>query len=124
MSETQTKRRIPFWLTLSVMANLLLFGLITGMVLRTPHHRMGPDGMGHERPPVLGEASREDRMMVRRMMMEAFQSAKRARRRALRWAMRYRLSPMMPRRCDARSAPCAARMRRCIRPSMNRWLSG
>ena len=75
MSDPTPKRRIPFWLTLSIMANLLLLGLVVGSVLRSPHHRLGPDGMAPQRPPILGEASHGDRMMVRRIMMEAFQSA-------------------------------------------------
>ncbi|WP_340692186.1 periplasmic heavy metal sensor [Hyphomonas sp.] len=75
MSDPTPKRRIPFWLTLSIMANLLLLGLVVGSVLRSPHHRLGPDGMAPQRPPILGEASHGDRKVVRRIMMEAFQSA-------------------------------------------------
>jgi uncharacterized membrane protein len=75
MSDPTPKRRIPFWLTLSIMANLLLVGLVAGMMLRTPYHRFGSEGVAPQRPPILGEASHGDRMVVRRMMMEAFQSA-------------------------------------------------
>lgn len=75
MSETSPKRQIPFWLTLSVMANLLLVGLVAGALLRGHPGGPAPDGMRGERPPVLEGASREDRMLVRRMMMEAFRSA-------------------------------------------------
>ncbi|MFT5776164.1 periplasmic heavy metal sensor [Hyphomonas sp.] len=75
MSDPTPKRRIPFWLTLSIMANLLLMGLVIGWILRSPHHRFGPEGMSSQRPPILGEASHGDRMMVRRIMMEAFRSA-------------------------------------------------
>ena len=73
MSETRPTRRIPFWLTLSVMANLLLVGLLIGMALRGPVH--GPDGGDGPRPPMLEGASQEDRMVVRKMMMESFRSA-------------------------------------------------
>ena len=75
MSDPTPKRRIPFWLTLSIMANLLLLGLVVGAVLRSPKHRLGPEGMAPQRPPIMGDASRGDRMVVRRIMMEAFQSA-------------------------------------------------
>ncbi len=89
MSEPTPTRRIPFWLTLSIMANLLLVGLVAGSMLRSPRNGFGPDGMPPQRPPVLGEASLADRMMVRRMMMEAFRSADRevADRRAARAAL-------------------------------------
>ena len=53
MSETHPTRRIPFWLTLSVMANLLLVGLLVGMALRAPMHGRGPDGGDGPRPPML-----------------------------------------------------------------------
>ena len=75
MSEPAPKRRIPFWLMLSIMGNLLLLGLVVGSNLRTPHHRLAPLGMAPQRPPILRDASHGDRMMVRRMMMVAFQSA-------------------------------------------------
>ncbi|KDA02876.1 periplasmic heavy metal sensor [Hyphomonas oceanitis] len=75
MSETRPTRRIPFWLTLSVMTNLLLVGLLIGMALRSPMHGRGPDGGDGPRPPMLEGASQEDRMVVRKMMMESFRSA-------------------------------------------------
>ena len=75
MSDPTPKRRIPFWLTLSIMANLLLVGLVAGSLLRKPYHRFGPEGVAPPRPPILGEASHGDRMMVRSIMMEAFRSA-------------------------------------------------
>ncbi|KCZ58941.1 periplasmic heavy metal sensor [Hyphomonas chukchiensis] len=75
MSETRPTRRIPFWLTLSVMANLLLVGLLIGMALRAPGYGRGPGGMDGRRPPMMEGASQEDRMVVRKMMMESFQSA-------------------------------------------------
>ena len=34
MSDPTPKRRIPFWLTLSIMANLLLVGLVAGVMLQ------------------------------------------------------------------------------------------
>ena len=75
MSDTKPTRRIPFWLTLSVMANLLLVGLVGGIALRAPPAGFGQDGMGPRRPPVLDTASPEDRMLVRKIMMHAFRSA-------------------------------------------------
>ena len=75
MSETRPTRRIPFWLTLSVMANLLLVGLLIGAALRAPDYGRGPEGMEERRPPMLEGADPEDRMVVRKMMMEAFRSA-------------------------------------------------
>jgi uncharacterized membrane protein len=75
MSETRPKRQIPFWLTLSVMANLLLVGLVAGALLRGHPGGPAPDGMRGDRPPMLEGASREDRVLVRRIMMEAFRSA-------------------------------------------------
>jgi len=75
MSETRSKRQIPLWLTLSIMANLLLVGLVAGMLLRGQPAVPAPDGMRGQRPPMLEGASPEDRVLVRRMMMEAFRSA-------------------------------------------------
>ena len=75
MSETRSTRRIPFWLTLSVMANLLLVGLLIGMALRGPGFGPGPEGMEGRRPPMLEGANPEDRKVVRKMMMETFHSA-------------------------------------------------
>lgn len=75
MSETRPKRQIPFWLTLSIMANLLLVGLVAGMLLRGQLAGPPPDGMRGHRPPMLEGASPEDRILVRRMMREAFLSA-------------------------------------------------
>ena len=75
MSETRSKRQIPLWLTLSIMANLLLVGLVAGMLLRGQPAGPPPDGMRGQRPPMFEGASPEDRVLVRRMMMEAFRSA-------------------------------------------------
>lgn len=71
MSEPQV-RRFPFWLTLSVLANLVLLGLLAGIFLKAPkpvHPR------GHvERPPI--ELSDEDRAEVRLLMRESFEAAR------------------------------------------------
>tara|TARA_R110000787_G_scaffold59109_1_gene134016 strand:- start:5146 stop:5673 length:528 start_codon:yes stop_codon:yes gene_type:complete len=75
MSETRPTRRVPFWLTLSVMTNLLLVGLLIGMALRSPMHGRGADGRDGPRSHMLEGASQEDRMVVRKMMMESFRSA-------------------------------------------------
>jgi uncharacterized membrane protein len=66
------KRRFPFWLTLSVLANLVLLGLIAGLFLRAkpgPDHRRGPS------PPGL-ELSREDRAAVRQLMRASFEAGR------------------------------------------------
>lgn len=68
MSEPQ-KRRFPFVLTLSVLVNLVLVGLIAGVLLKGPAKRERvPAG---ERPGI--ELSREDRDTVRQLMRSSFE---------------------------------------------------
>ena len=76
MSEPGTRRRIPFWLTLSLMANMLLVGLLVGTVVRSGDDTHRRDRMMSERPPVMEHASRKDREAIRRVMMESFKSAR------------------------------------------------
>jgi uncharacterized membrane protein len=82
MSDPQV-RRFPFWLTLSVLGNLVLIGLLAGIFLNTPpgpdRDRGGPGG-----PPGF-ELSQKDREGVRELMrasVDAGREALRARRAA------------------------------------------
>ncbi|WP_291201961.1 periplasmic heavy metal sensor [Hyphomonas sp.] len=76
MSEQQQPqvRRFPFWLTLSVLGNLVLIGLLAGIFLKGPAgHDPGRDrgkgGAGIE----LTEAEREG---VRQLMRESFEAGR------------------------------------------------
>lgn len=73
MSETQP-RRFPFWLTLSVLGNLVLLGLLAGIFLKAPkpmHARIHED-----RPAIM--LSEEDRAAVRQLMRESFEAGREA----------------------------------------------
>lgn len=82
MSDAPVKRQIPFWLMLSVMVNLALFGLVAGLLIKRADHRPPKFSGKHiERPDV----SREDRRFVGVVIREAFVAAEpemRARREA------------------------------------------
>ena len=73
MSEPQV-RRFPFWLTVSVLGNLVLLGLLAGIFLKAPkpaHPR------GHaDRPPIM--LSEEDRAEVRQLMRTSFEAGREA----------------------------------------------
>jgi uncharacterized membrane protein len=76
MSEQQPPqvRRFPFWLTLSVLGNLVLVGLLAGIFLKgPPGHGPGRDG-GKPIPGIeLTEAEREG---VRQLMRESFEAGR------------------------------------------------
>lgn len=73
MSEIQ-KRRFPFWLTISVLANLVLVGLIAGMLLKGPHK-----GGGVKPSPRPGiEMSDSDKKVVRELMHASFEAGREA----------------------------------------------
>jgi uncharacterized membrane protein len=77
MSDQQPQvRRFPFWLTLSVLGNLVLIGLLAGIFLKSPK------GYDHGRPPggqkpgfELTESEREG---VRNLMRESFEAGREA----------------------------------------------
>ena len=71
MSETQV-RRFPFWLTLSVLGNLVLLGLLAGIFLNAPKPPRH-DGKG-DRPHIA--LSDEERQAVRQLMRESFEAAR------------------------------------------------
>lgn len=65
-------RRFPFLLTVSVLGNLVLLGLIAGIFLKAPQRggeRHGPDRPGFE-------LSQEDREAVRNLMRESFEAGR------------------------------------------------
>lgn len=65
-------RRFPFWLTLSVLGNLVLLGLLAGIFLKAPKPVHKPHGDRH--PHIeLTEAEREG---VRDLMRESFEAAR------------------------------------------------
>ncbi len=75
MSEPQV-RRFPFWLTVSVLINLVLVGLLAGVFLNAPakpDHGRGGHG---DRPG--SELSREEREGVRKLMRASFESGREA----------------------------------------------
>lgn len=73
MNETP-KRSFPFWLTLSVLGNLVLLGLIAGIFLKSPPKRdFGPFG-GPGRPGM--ELSQEDRKAVRELLRDSLETGR------------------------------------------------
>ena len=75
MSEPQI-RRFPFWLTLSVLGNLVLLGLIAGILLNAPpRFDMGRD-RGGEAPRI--ELTDAERDGVRKLMRESFEAGREA----------------------------------------------
>jgi len=67
-------RRVPFWLVISLMANLALVGLVAGMMLRAGPQQNTRDAGSHER---FAWASRSDgnRDAIARVFREAFQAS-------------------------------------------------
>lgn len=91
MSDPQV-RRFSFWLTLSVLGNLVLIGLLAGIFLNTPP---GPDrDRGGPGEPAGFELSQQDREGVRELMRASFDAggealrARRAAERSLAEALR------------------------------------
>ncbi|MEQ9507092.1 MAG: periplasmic heavy metal sensor [Hyphomonas sp.] len=75
MSEPQV-RRFPFWLTLSVLGNLVLLGLIAGIFLNaSPRFDKGRD-RGGEAPRI--ELTDAERDGVRKLMRESFEAGREA----------------------------------------------
>lgn len=73
MSEPQV-RRFPFWLTLSVLGNLVLVGLLAGIFLNAPKR---PDwGRGNPGAPPGFELSNEERDGVRQLMRASFEAGR------------------------------------------------
>jgi len=73
MSDAQP-RRFPFLLTLSVLGNLVLLGLVAGIFLKA---QPGSDhGRGHGPDHPGFEMSREDREAVRRLMHDSFEAGR------------------------------------------------
>lgn len=68
------KRRFPFWLTLSVLGNLILLGLVAGIFLKAPPQRDHRPGGGPGMPGI--ELSQEDREAVRDLLRESFQKGR------------------------------------------------
>jgi len=68
------KRRFPFWLTLSVLGNLVMIGLIAGILLK------GPYKAGSDKPPPRPgvELSDADKQVVRELMHESFEAGREA----------------------------------------------
>ncbi|MAN46833.1 MAG: periplasmic heavy metal sensor [Alphaproteobacteria bacterium] len=66
-------RRIPFWLTISLLANMMLLGLVGGMVLqnRGPGDEPPPGPPGKEKP-----LSEEDRKAFYTLLRESYRSTK------------------------------------------------
>jgi uncharacterized membrane protein len=75
MSDPQV-RRFPFWLTASVLINLVLVGLLAGVFLNGPP-KPDPGRGGHGDRPV-SELSREEREGVRQLMRASFESGREA----------------------------------------------
>lgn len=73
MSEPQV-RRFPFWLTLSVLGNLVLVGLLAGIFLNAPA-KSGRDWRPADRG---AKVSSEDREIVRALMRESFEAGREA----------------------------------------------
>lgn len=83
MSESApSPRRVPFWLTLSLMGNMLLFGLMAGLLLRSGPSSDGP----RVRPDIERTLSEEDRRELRSLMRELYRltEAQRDERHAIR----------------------------------------
>jgi uncharacterized membrane protein len=75
MSDPQV-RRFSFWLTLSVLGNLVLIGLLAGIFLNTPP---GPDrDRGGPGEPPGFELSQQDREGVRQLMRASFDAGREA----------------------------------------------
>ncbi|HPE47415.1 MAG TPA: periplasmic heavy metal sensor [Hyphomonas sp.] len=74
MSETPSRRprHVPFWLVLSLMANMMLVGLVAGMVLRAPR---GPEPQFDRREPEW-VASNGERAKIGLIMRGAYDSSK------------------------------------------------
>jgi uncharacterized membrane protein len=77
MSDQQPQvRRFPFWLTLSVLGNLVLIGLLAGIFLKAPK------GFDHGRPPGGQkpgfELTKSEREGVRNLMRESFEAGREA----------------------------------------------
>lgn len=73
MSEQSvTSRRIPFWLVLSLMGNMLLIGLVAGMALRGSGKPQGPDWQGMQARHVTSEG----RDAMRSFMRESYQATR------------------------------------------------
>ncbi|RAN35557.1 periplasmic heavy metal sensor [Hyphomonas pacifica] len=66
-------RRIPFWLTISLLGNMMLLGLVGGMVLhnKAPGKEPPPGLPGKEKP-----LSEEDRKAFYTMLKESYRSTK------------------------------------------------
>jgi uncharacterized membrane protein len=75
MSDPQV-RRFPFWLTLSVLGNLVLIGLLAGIFLNTPPRPGWDRGGPGERPGF--ELSQQDREGVRQLMRASFDAGREA----------------------------------------------
>lgn len=74
MSETpdRSTRRIPFWLTVSLLFNLLLLGLVTGMALRQIPDR--PDR--GDRPRYTSEMTPDARKAMFGLMRESYRETR------------------------------------------------
>ncbi|MCA8900503.1 MAG: periplasmic heavy metal sensor [Hyphomonas sp.] len=75
MTETPTPprtRHVPFWLVISLMANMMLVGLFAGMFLRSgPKPHEAP----HRKPPIAWVSHEGDRMEVAAVMRQAFEAS-------------------------------------------------
>lgn len=76
MADAQSPRKLPFWLIVSILVNMLLIGLIAGVFLKRDARHMDdhPMGMGPE-PAMEGLANTADRRQVHRLMRAAMQNA-------------------------------------------------
>ena len=75
MSEPQI-RRFPFWLTLSVLGNLVLLGLVAGIFLNAPPRFDKGRDRGGEAPRI--ELTDAERDGVRKLMRESFEAGREA----------------------------------------------
>lgn len=75
MSDPQV-RRFSFWLTLSVLCNLVLIGLLAGIFLNTPSGPVWDRGRPGE--PAGFELSQQDREGVRELMRASFDAGREA----------------------------------------------
>lgn len=69
-------RRFPFWLTLSVLGNLVLVGLVAGIFLNAPV-KPGWSRSGPSQPAAM-KLSDDDRAGVRRLMRSSFDAGREA----------------------------------------------
>lgn len=69
-------RRFPFWLTVSVLSNLVLAGMVAGIFLNSPA-KPGWSRSGSGQPAVIA-LSDEDRAGVRRLMRSSFEAGREA----------------------------------------------